>query len=38
LVAVNNGIQKSRDLAASSMGSIDMGAISGALGSMGMRF
>ena len=38
LVAVNNGIQKSRDLAASSMGSIDMGALSGALGSMGMRF
>ena len=38
LVAVNNGIQKSRELASSSMGSIDMGAISGALGSMGMRF
>ena len=38
LVAINNGIQKSRELAASSMGSIDMGAISGALGSMGMRF
>jgi len=38
LVAVNNGIQKSRELAASSMGSIDMGAISSALGSMGMRF
>ena len=35
LVAVNNGIEKSRELAASSL---DMGAISGALGSMGMRF
>jgi DNA-binding YbaB/EbfC family protein len=38
LVAVNNGIQKSRDLAASSMGSLDMGGISGALGALGMRF
>jgi DNA-binding YbaB/EbfC family protein len=37
LVAVNNGLQKSRDLAASSMGSLDMGSIAGALGSMGMR-
>ena len=38
LVAVNNGLQKSKDLAASKMGAIDMGAISNALGSMGVRF
>ena len=38
LVAVNNGIQKSRDLAAEGMGSLDMGGISGALGALGMRF
>ena len=35
LVAVNNGIQKSRELAASSMAPLDMGSIAGA---MGMRF
>ena len=35
LVAVNNGIQKSRELAASSMAPLDMGGIAGALG---MRF
>ena len=35
LVAVNNGIQKSRELAASSMGPLDMSSIAGA---MGMRF
>ena len=35
LVAVNNGIQKSRELAASSMAPLDMGGIAGA---MGMRF
>ena len=33
--AVNNGIQKSRELAASSMAPLDMGGIAGALG---MRF
>ena len=32
LVAVNNGIQKSRELAASSMAPIDMGSIAGAMG------
>jgi len=35
LVAVNNGIQKSRDLAASSMGPMDMSSIASA---MGMKF
>ena len=35
LVAVNNGIEKSRELAASSMSPADMGSIAGALG---MRF
>ena len=35
LVAVNNGIQKSRELAASSMAPLDMGSIASA---MGMRF
>jgi DNA-binding YbaB/EbfC family protein len=35
LVAVNNGIQKSRELAASSMAPLDMGGIANA---MGMRF
>ena len=35
LVAVNNGIQKSRELAASSMAPIDMGSIAS---SLGMRF
>ena len=35
LVAVNNGIQKSRELAASSMSPLDMSSIAGA---MGMRF
>ena len=35
LVAVNNGIQKSRELAASSMGPMDMSSIANA---MGMRF
>ena len=35
LVAVNNGIQKSKELAASSMAPLDMGGIAGALG---MRF
>jgi DNA-binding YbaB/EbfC family protein len=35
LVAVNNGIQKSRELAASSMSPLDMGSIANA---MGMRF
>ena len=35
LVAANNAIQKSRELAASSMGPLDMNSIAGA---MGMRF
>ncbi|MCL2008924.1 MAG: YbaB/EbfC family nucleoid-associated protein [Synergistaceae bacterium] len=35
LVAVNNGIQKSRELASSSMPSFDMGSIAN---SLGMRF
>ena len=35
LVAVNNGIQKSRELASSSMGPMDMSSIAG---SLGLRF